>query len=227
MFEKTLVVVAHPDDEILGCGGFLSKVSGMSSVRVVFIAEGSSCRFNESEREAVDAAILLRTLAARKSLDNFNVLDIHFENLECGRLDQVPIIGINKIIEMHISDFAPTTLITHSSVDANSDHRRVSEAALMATRPGALNRVRHLFFCEIPSSTEWRFVDVFRPNFFMELSKEQLEKKIKAMLDYESEVREYPFPRSSRGLKAIAEYRGMQSGCEYAEAFQLVRSIAN
>ena len=227
MFERTLIVVAHPDDEILGCGGLLAKISSISEIRVVFIAEGSSCRYNLDETEEISEAIIIRSLAARKSLGKFGVGDIHFENNECGRLDQIPILEINKLIERHIKEFNPSTLICHSSVDANSDHRRVFEATLMATRPGALNQVKQVLSCEIPSSTEWRFTEAFQPNYFVNLDESELQMKIKALLDYESEVRDFPFPRSPRGIKALSEFRGMQSGSEYAEAFQLIRSINN
>ena len=227
MFERTLIVVAHPDDEILGCGGLLAKISSTSEIRVVFIAEGSSCRFKPGETEEISEAISIRSLAARKSLSKFRVGDIHFEDNECGRLDQIPIIEINKLIERHIKEFNPSTLICHSSVDANSDHRRVSEATLMATRPGALNQVKHVLSCEILSSTEWRFTEAFQPNYFVTLDESELQMKVKALLDYESEVRDFPFPRSPRGIKALSEFRGMQSGSEYAEAFQLIRSINN
>ena len=219
--------MAHPDDEILGCGGLLARISGKSEIRVVFIAEGSSCRYSPNEAKEISRAINIRTLAARKSLSNFGIEDIHFENNECGKLDQIPILEINKIIERHIKEFGPSTLICHSPIDANSDHRRVFEATIMATRPGALNQVKDVLSCEIPSSTEWKFTEAFQPNYFIVLNESELQLKIKALLDYESEVREFPFPRSSRGIKALSEYRGMQSGFEFAEAFQLIRSIKN
>lgn len=227
MFDRILIIVAHPDDEILGCGGLLSKFASNSEIRIVFIAEGSSCRFAETEEEKITRAILSRTKSAINALRNLKVEDVHFENNLCGQLDQLPILRINKIIERHINEFKPTTLISHSSVDANSDHRRVNEASIMATRPGVLNEVKNVFACEIPSSTEWRFVEAFKPNFFIRLEESQVQMKIQAMLSYESEVRSFPFPRSARGLKAISEFRGMQSGVEYAEAFQLIRSVGN
>ena len=86
MFERTLIVVAHPDDEILGCGGLLAKISSISEIRVVFIAEGSSCRYNLDETEEISEAIIIRSLAARKSLGKFGVGDIHFENNELNKL---------------------------------------------------------------------------------------------------------------------------------------------
>jgi len=225
LFNKTLVVVAHPDDEVLGCGGVIARFSKGDNFRVVFIAEGSTCRFSKVDSPEARLAITQRTDSAIKAMNSLSVKQVYFHDLPCGQLDTVPILSINKIIEKHIEEFLPETLITHSSKDANSDHRRVAEAALMATRPGALNRVSNLLSAEIPSSSEWSFVEVFTPNVFVPLSKEQVEAKSHALMMYESEVRDYPFPRSERGLMTLAQYRGMQSANEYAEAFTLVRAI--
>lgn len=227
LFKKTLVVVAHPDDEVLGCGGVIAKFSRGDNFRVVFIAEGSTCRFSTVDSSEALVAITKRTEAAKRAMNSLSVNEVYFHDLPCGQLDAVPILSINKIIEKHIAEFLPNTLITHSSKDANSDHRRVAESALMATRPGALNRVSNLLSAEIPSSSEWSFVDVFSPNIFVPLSKEQLNAKTNALMMYESEVRNYPFPRSERGLLTLAQYRGMQSANEFAEAFTLVRAIDN
>lgn len=225
MFSRTLIVVAHPDDEILGCGGFLAKYSNKIKFQVLFMAEGSSCRFDSEDSIEAKAAINQREKYARQALSKFKPADIKFTNLPCGRLDQVPIIKLNKIIEQQISDFLPTTIFTHSEHDTNSDHRRVAEAVLMATRPGALNYVKNLFSIEIPSSTEWNFSNPFTPNYFIGLSEEELKKKIEALLIYASEIRGYPFPRSKEGLKAFAKYRGVQSGNAYAESFKIIRII--
>lgn len=225
MFEKTLIVVAHPDDEVLGCGGTLAKFSTGNNFKVISIAEGSTCRFNSTNDFEALKAIENRKISARNAMSGLNVNEIHFHDLPCGQLDTVPILQINKIIEQHISEYLPNTLITHSLRDANSDHRRVAEAALMATRPGALNRVSNLLSAEIPSSSEWSFVETFSPNVFIPLSSSEISRKCEALLMYGTEVKDYPFPRSARGLKALAEYRGMQSANEFAEAFTLIRSI--
>lgn len=227
MFERILIVVAHPDDEILGCGGLIARKMEKSEFRIVFVAEGSSCRFKENQTEEIAEAILARTHNAIESLKLLGILDVHFTNLECGRLDQVPILEINRVIEKHIVEFQPDTLISHSSKDANSDHRCVAEATLMATRPGAINYVPNVFACEILSSSEWAFSEAFLPNYFIPLSKENLDLKISSLLVYESEVKPFPFPRSPRGLTTLAQYRGMQSAHEYAEAFQAIRLIEN
>ena len=227
MFNKVLIVVAHPDDEILGCGGLIAKFAARSKFRILFIAEGSSCRFEKSQSIEIADAIAARTNFAIESLASLGVSDVHFIDYPCGQLDQIPILEVNKVIEKHINDFSPDSVISHSSKDVNSDHRRVAEATLMATRPGGLTSVANLFACEILSSSEWKFTETFLPNFFIPINQLELDKKISALSIYESEVRKFPFPRSARGIITLAQYRGMQSNQEFSEALQLIRSIQN
>jgi LmbE family N-acetylglucosaminyl deacetylase len=219
--------MAHPDDEILGCGGLLAKHSNSMSFRVLFLAEGSSCRYEISEIELYKSAIAEREKSAKEALSIFAPESIHFMNLPCGRLDQFPILELNKIIECHINNFKPTTILTHSESDTNSDHRKVVESTLMATRPGALNIVPNVLSVEIPSSSEWNFSQPFQPNYFLKLDNNHLETKIESLLKYKSEIREYPFPRSREGITAFARYRGIQSGNDFAEAYRIIRFIEN
>ena len=124
---KILIIAAHPDDEILGCGGFLAKYGGESS-RVVFVAEGTSCRFNSDEinDKHVTNKIAERNGFCVKSLSTFGITDIKFYNYPCGRLDVTPIIDINKLIESEINDFKPQTVLTHSEFDNNNEFRFIN-----------------------------------------------------------------------------------------------------
>ena len=144
--KRALVIAAHPDDEVLGCGGIISKyIQRDVKFFVLVIAEGSSCRFQDPNCLASLEAIKERTHYASKALNLLGVSDYLFNDLPCGRLDAVPIIEINKIIENVISDFAPDTIFTHSAVDANNDHRIVNRASIMATRPTPINKVPSTF----------------------------------------------------------------------------------
>jgi len=223
LFKKVLILAAHPDDEILGCGGLIAKYHKNIKFRVVFIAEGSSCRFAPTAINEIKAAINERENSARNALKKFSPESITFENHECGKLDSIPIIDINKIIERHIKEFNPDTVISHSHTDANSDHRRIAESVIMATRPGALNTVKTVISMEIPSSTEWNFNSVFEPNLFLSINDNQLNEKIEALEKYNSEIKAFPFPRSAEGIKTFARYRGLQSGNSLAEAFRIIR----
>ena len=222
--KRVLIVAAHPDDEILGCGGLISKYSSKgTSFKILFIGEGSTCRFDNTGCQEGLLEIKYRNNCAIKALDIFGVKDIEFNNLPCGQFDQVPIITINKIIEKCIVKYDPDTILTHSPCDANNDHKIVFNATIMATRPSLNNQVRTLMAYEVLSSSEWAYVDTFKPNYFEELTKKDIESKWRALSCYNSEVKEYPFPRSNDGIKTLAMMRGMQSGFMFAEAFHIIR----
>ena len=226
---KTLLIFAHPDDEILGMGGFIAKNIKKHFFKVVFVAEGSSCRFSEEEKnsEKVFDSIELRNKMAVNSLKLLGIKDISFHNLPCGMLDQVSILKINKIIENEIEAFKPNNIFTHSSIDCNNDHRIVQRSVMMATRPSNINKsIKKIFSCEILSSTEWSYSEMFCPNYFEILSSKHLKMKTKAMKIYSSECQKEPYPRNERGINALATFRGLQSGYKYAEAFQLIKFIS-
>jgi LmbE family N-acetylglucosaminyl deacetylase len=225
--ERILVVAAHPDDDVLGCGGTLRKlVKRGKSVRVVFLGEGSTCRFSPDQIASAEAleTIEQRTGFARESLAILGIENYTFHNLPCGRFDTVPIIEIGKIVEKEIADFQPDTVFSHFAHDTHVDHRLASQATLQATRPVTLDPVRNVISFEILSSTEWRFTESFNPNFFVDIH-DELSTKIESFSKYITEERPFPFPRSPEGLTAQATMRGMQVGCASAEAFVIVRSV--
>jgi len=222
-FGKTLLIVAHPDDEVLGCGGLIAKLINQGEqVRVVFVAEGTSCRY-ESMSKQVQEEINFRNQCGIKALKSLGISSYKFYNLPCGRLDKEPIIEIAKIIEKEISDYKPTTVLTHSSNDVNNDHKIIYRAVVQATRPvGKI--VKNLLSFEILSSTEWNYIEVFKPNIFVDITS-TINAKINAMHCYSSEQPKYPHPRSDQVIMSLASMRGSQSGVEYAEGYQIIRSF--
>lgn len=224
--KRALVIAAHPDDEVLGCGATISKYSRRGAEFIVlFIAEGSSCRYADPACADSITATAVRTHQAINALALLGVKDYHFNDLPCGRLDQVPIIEINKVIEKIICNFNPDTVLTHSALDANNDHRIVYRATIMATRPGAQNRVARLVSYEVLSSSEWAFGEAFVPTCFEQIEEQDLALKWQAMAAYETEMKDFPFPRSELGIRAQAMCRGMQAGVPLAEAFHLIREF--
>src|SRR5262249_22231818 len=150
---------------------------------------------------------------------------VSFLDHPCGRLDQVPIIELNKAIEDELGKFGPDTVLTHAEHDVNNDHRIVHRSVAMATRPGGLRHVPSVLCFEVQSSTEWNFDSAFAPNRFEVLSAEHVALKWKALECYDSEIRKYPHPRSAEGVEVLARYRGMQAGTSYAEAFKVSRTV--
>jgi LmbE family N-acetylglucosaminyl deacetylase len=224
--KRILIIAAHPDDETLGCGGLISKYQQRDvEFKVLFLGEGSTCRFSDPSDVEALVAIEVRTKSARLAMGFLGIQDFEFHNLPCGRFDQVPIIIVNKIIEDVIRDFEPDTVFTHSPNDANNDHKIVFNSTLMATRPGAKNHVNRLLSYEVLSSSEWSYTNIFTPNYFEEISEEDLSRKWHTLSLYDGEMRSYPFPRSNEGVRALSMVRGMQAGVPYAEAFHLVREF--
>jgi LmbE family N-acetylglucosaminyl deacetylase len=224
--KRALIIAAHPDDEVLGCGATVAKYSRVSAeFMVLFVAEGSSCRFVDPSCSVSITSIAERNQMAVSALTKLGVNNYLFNDLPCGRLDQVPIIEINKVIERAIHKFEPDTVLTHSALDANNDHRIVFRATVMATRPASYNRVKRLLSYEVLSSSEWSFGEAFAPTVFEQIDECDLSLKCKALSSYETEVKPFPFPRSEDGVRAMAMIRGMQAGVPLAEAFSLIREF--
>ncbi len=221
MKNKVLIIAAHPDDDILGCGGFMSRYKGLYEIKVLFVAEGSTCRFNEPNSDKARKEVLERKKMGINALNSLGVNEYKFNNFPCGRLDQVPLIEINKLIEDEIKVFKPKIVLTHSDVDSNKDHHKVLDSTIIATRPGS--GVEQVMSYEVLSSTEWGFKKSFNPNFFLKLDKKNIKDKVKAFSFYKSEIKDSPYPRSKTAIQTLAKMRGVQSGNEYAEAYNLIR----
>jgi LmbE family N-acetylglucosaminyl deacetylase len=224
--KRILIIAAHPDDEILGCGGIIVKYKEIKSqIRVLFLGEGSTCRYENNKTDEAVSSIVERNSWATNALDVLGVDDFEFYNLPCGRFEQVPLLKINKIIEKTINEFKPDTVFSHSDVDSNNDHRIVFKSTIIATRPCNKHVVHRVLSYEVLSSSEWGFKNAFRPNYFIELSEHQVQKKWQALQCYRTEMRDAPFPRSWRGVQTQASLRGAQAGTNYAEAFELIREF--
>ena len=225
--KKIMIIAAHPDDDILGCGGLLAKLKNKScEIKVIFIGEGSSCRYNDKDKkDIIEKEIIKRNNYANSALKYLGINKPSFHNLKCGCFDTYPLINIGKIIENEIVSFKPQTIFTHSETDLNNDHKITYQSTLQATRPAALNYVKNLFSYEVISSSEWNFGNAFKPNYFISLSKKDLDKKIRAFEYYLSEIKNYPYARSINSIEILARYRGIQSGQEFCESFKLIRSL--
>ena len=223
---KILIISAHPDDEVLGCGGLIAKYSKSVPIIVLLIGEGSTARFtNPQSSEAVNA-IKERENYFKQSCQILGLNEYEVHRINCGKFSTEPILNINKLIENCINKFTPSHVFSHYSFDNNNDHRIVSRSTDMATRPKVGSPVKFVLQYEVQSSTDWNFSGPeFQPNVFLPLSENELELKLKAMRAYETEWSKSEISRSPKSLKIQASFRGLQSGFQYAEAYKLIRLI--
>jgi LmbE family N-acetylglucosaminyl deacetylase len=223
---KILVVAAHPDDEALGCGGTIAKHTKDSDIYVVILGEGISSRYKQRDEVKKEELLELQ----RKSQKVSKLLGVKknlFLNLPDNQFDTVPFLDIVKKVEEIVKEIKPEIIYTHHSGDLNIDHRITFQAVLTATRPIKKCPVREIYSFEITSSTEWSYQKVekpFIPNIYEDISS-TFKKKIKALQIYKTELRKFPHPRSLRGIKILAQKRGMEVGLKYAETFELIKLI--
>ena len=228
MKKKVLIIACHPDDEILGCGGFLDKYKNQYKFKVIFLAEGSSCRYKDKVKYElnINRDIASRQNSAIKALKLFSISDVSFFNHACGQLNKVPQTILNKIIEDQIQIFRPNIIFTHSNKDLNLDHQTIVKSVLVATRPTSIkNIVSEIYSFEMLSSTEWNFLNKFKPNYFVSMSKKNILNKWNALKCYKSEIQKKPHPRSLFGIETLAKYRGLQCGSNFAESYEIIRSF--
>ena len=228
MKKKVLIIACHPDDEILGCGGFLDKYKNQYKFKVIFLAEGSSCRYKDKVKYElnINRDIASRQNSAIKALKLFSISDVSFFNHACGQLNKVPQTILNKIIEDQIQIFRPNIIFTHSNKDLNLDHQTIVKSVLVATRPTSIkNIISEIYSFEILSSTEWNFLNKFKPNYFVSMSKKNILNKWNALKCYKSEIQKKPHPRSLFGIETLAKYRGLQCGSNFAESYEIIRSF--
>ena len=216
---NVLVISAHPDDETLGLGATIAKHVGSGDAVTVCIAcqRAYGHRFDlESVEEQKDAA---RSAAKILGYRDIRFLDLRDELLDERLLDLI------VPLEECVLDVAPTVVYTHHRGDSNQDHRAVFQASLIACRTISEHKVSRLLCYEVPSSTDQAppFPEyTFQPNYYVDIT-EYLDRKVQALKAYTREVREFPHPRSPRGVQVLASKRGMEASFHAAEAFMIIR----
>src|SRR6266581_1806575 len=205
---KILVVAAHPDDEVLGCGGAIARLAQEGhDIHFAIVGEGVTSR--GSSRDQTDPQQLSR---------------LHRQARAAAECLGVKVV---KLFEQLVESVRPEVIYTHHPGDLNIDHGVVHRAVLTATRPMSGQCVREVYTFEVPSSTDWAFQrpeHCFRPNVFIDITR-TLDAKISSFACYDTEAREFPHPRSAEALRATATRWGSVVGCRAAEAFELIRSV--
>ncbi|MEM9116386.1 MAG: PIG-L deacetylase family protein [Cyanobacteria bacterium P01_F01_bin.56] len=223
-----LVVAAHPDDEVLGCGGTIAKHSQQGDiVNILILAEGATSRATSRNPGQWQSELSALAIAAKEASRFLGAKAVDLHNFPDNRMDSCDLLDIVKVIEAAIQKLQPAVVYTHHSGDVNIDHRRIHDAVIAACRPQPHHPVKTLLFFEVPSSTEWQPPDsapAFAPNWFVDIST-TLADKVDALTVYESELRSWPHPRSIEAVKHLAHWRGATIGVSAAEAFIVGRII--
>tara|TARA_Y100000590_G_scaffold18275_1_gene21763 strand:+ start:25873 stop:26568 length:696 start_codon:yes stop_codon:yes gene_type:complete len=225
--KSILVVAAHPDDEALGCGGTIAKLTKNGSVvNILFVSNGVDSR--GGTKKEIKNNMKIRKKAAIKSCEVLGAKYPTFLDLPDNQLDKFSLLQLTKMIEKFVKKYSPSIVYTHFGEDLNIDHRIVHKAVITACRPQKKCSVKTLFFFEVPSSTEWKINskrNSFEPNWFEDITSTK-KKKYKALKAYFMELKKWPHPRSLKGIKALVRWRGATAGVEAAESFIMGRNIS-
>lgn len=229
--KKIMVVVAHPDDELLGLGATMNRLIHEFNIEshVVILGEGLTSRLNnrDTNKWKKELKIHKKNIKSAQTAIGYHSNSIY--DFPDNRFDSVPILDIIKVIEKEKNIFKPDVIFTHHGGDLNIDHQKTFEAVLTSSRPLKREIVKTIITFETPSGTEWRSPTDprhFLPNIFISVSDSNINSKIKGMECYEFEKRKFPHPRSSEALKIQARRWGIINGVKNAEAFCLIRSIS-
>lgn len=217
--QKVLVIAAHPDDQILGGGAtFWKHVLSGDEIHCLILGEGMT------SRQGKDDDLIFFGECTKKANEIIGFKETYWHKLPDNKFDSIPLLDITQTVEVFMKTIEPDIVYTHHFGDLNIDHKLTFQAVMTACRPGC-STAREIYCFETPSSTEWAFDGNFKPNVFVEVDEIELGRKFGALKCYGTEIREFPHPRSIRGLRARAEYWGQVAGVEYAEAFELVRKV--
>ena len=219
-----LVVVAHPDDEVLGAGATIHKlIKEGHNVAVAIMVSQAAARRDLSDTLSSDETEAMRILGVEK------VYHADFPNI---KMNTVAHLDLVQFVEFCIDDWKADAIVTHHPTDTNNDHVQTSYAAQAACRlfqrKSGVPQLKLFMYMEAPSSTEWSLDSSssrFIPNYFVEIGRDGLEVKISALQAYKGVMRPYPHPRSNEALEGLAAYRGCQAGLNYAEAFETVFNV--
>ncbi len=221
--KKILIVAAHPDDEVLGCFATVAKLIQEGYEAYTLILSGGKTSRGEINKKELE----LLKKEMEKANNVIGIKKVFQANFPDNSFDSVSLLDIVKEIEKIKNKIKPEIIFTHHIGDMNIDHQITHKAVLTATRPMQGECVKTIYAMEIPSSTEWNSYSaetIFIPNIFFEVEK-TIDLKIEAMSKYQSELREYPHPRSLQHIKELAKVSGNKVGLNYCENFILVRGL--
>ena len=216
---RTLIVAPHPDDEVLGCGGTIAKLSGKGEeVHVLIVTKGDELFDQDLIKRGREEAIKAHRLLGVKKT--------HFADLPAIKLDTLPQYQINEKLLEYFTEIRPDILFLPFPGDINRDHQIVHACGMVAARPHN-RKIKSIYSYETLSATNWNSpvaASPFVPNMFVDIS-DTINKKIEAMNTYSSQLGKYPHPRSAETIIALSRYRGGFVHLHHAEAFVCVRDL--
>ena len=215
-------IMAHPDDEVLGCGGSLSRWSRSgASVHIFILATGLTSR-----GPADKASLLSLKDQARSAADRLGAKTIDFAGFPDNAMDSVKLLDIVKQVESFLAKTKPDLIFTHHSGDINIDHDLTQRAVMTATRALPGSKPVDVLACEVLSSTEFGPANKrLQPHFYMRLTEDDVKAAIDALVCYQGEIRDWPHPRSAEALEHQFGLRGAECGAEAAEVFEVLRMV--
>ena len=223
MKKKVLIISPHADDEILGCGGFISKYSKKNYYINVLILTNANKGAPEIYSPQEIKSIRKEATKANKLIGTKRIF---FENLPAVNLNNYPIYKITSILDRYIKEINPEIVLIPSANDIHDDHKIIFKASKVSTRPNKKSSLRKILSYEVLSETEWNEDGKsFNPNYFVRLKKTDINNKVKAFLKYKSQVKKFPHPRSKEGIINLSKVRGGQVFEEYAEAFKVEKIL--
>lgn len=223
MNKKILVLSPHADDEILGCGGFISKYSKANyDINVLILTNA-----NKGAPEIYSPKEIIKIRKEAKIANKFiGTRKLFFENLPALNLNNYPFYKITGIINTYIKKIKPEIILIPSSNDLHDDHKIIFKAAKVSMRPNKKSNLKKILSYEVLSETEWNENQKsFNPNYFVCLKKSDINNKINAFKKYKSQVKKFPHPRSKEAIISLSKFRGGQAYADYAEAFKVEKIL--
>jgi len=221
--KNVLILSPHADDEILGCGGFISKYSKQNyNINVLILTNANN---GAPEIYSTKEIKLIRN-EAKIANNLIGTKKLFFENLPAINLNNYPIYKITNIINKYILDINSEIVLIPSKNDIHDDHKIIFKAAKISMRPNKISNLKKILSYEVLSETEWNEEGKsFNPNYFVRLKKSDINNKVKAFLKYRSQVKKFPHPRSKEAIINLSRVRGSQAFIEYAEAFKVEKIL--
>ncbi len=219
MSKVIAVIAAHPDDEVLGCGGTIAKhIQAGDSVHLLILADGESSRESATEND-----ISTRNQNLFSSVSTLGIHSLETANFPDNQFVSVPLLDITRVVESFLTKHQPEIIYTHSYYDLNIDHQCTARAVITAARPQPASKINKVLAFEVLSASEWHFSEQqkFNPNYFVDVT-DFVDKKMDALQHYASEMRDDPHTRSFSNVLHLMGLRGHTVGYNAAEAFEVI-----